>query len=77
MKIGQIVELEDVATGFSPVTGGVQYTDKSGARVFIPTTLLVRLYEGVKWNHERNSSLPWDEYCDSLWWRASNDLATD
>lgn len=66
MKIGQIVELEDVRSGYSPVAGGVEYTDKSGARVFIPMTLLVRLYEGVKWHHERNSSQDWNEYCNSL-----------
>ena len=66
MKIGQIVELEDVRSGYSSVTGGAEYTDKSGARVFVPITLLVRLYEGVKWHHERNSDLDWNDYCDSL-----------
>lgn len=66
MKIGRIVELEDVARGYSPVDGGVEYTDTSGARVFIPMKLLVRLYEGVKWHHERNVDQPWDEFCESL-----------
>lgn len=66
MKIGKIVELEDVGSGWSPVTGGAEYTDKSGARVFIPIALLVRLYEGVKSHHERNSDLDWEDYCDSL-----------
>lgn len=66
MKIGRIVELEDVAQGYSPVDGGVEYTDASGARVFIPVQLLVRLYEGVKWHHERNNTVDWDEFCGSL-----------
>lgn len=66
MKVGQIVELEDVAQGYSPVAGGVEYTDINGARVFIPMKLLVRLYEGVKWHHEKNADQPWDEFCNSL-----------
>ena len=66
MKIGRIVELEDAARGYNPVAGGVEYTDKSGARVFVPMALLVRLYEGVKWDHERACVTPWDEYCHNL-----------
>ena len=69
MKIGSVVELEDVRSGWSPVAGGVEYTDQSGARVFIPLKLLVRLHDGAKWHYEKNnrgSEITWDEYCDSL-----------
>jgi hypothetical protein len=66
MKVGLIVELEDVAQGYTPVAGGVEYVDMSGARVFIPMKLLVRLYEGAKWHHERNSDQPWERYCGHL-----------
>lgn len=66
MKIGQFVELEDVAQGYSPGPEGVEYTDISGARVFIPMKLLVRLYEGAKWHHERNSDQPWETRCGNL-----------
>jgi hypothetical protein len=67
MKIGKIIELEEVASGWSPVYDGVEYTDASGARVFIPESLLVRLYEGVKWDFERkNPDGNWAEHCDRL-----------
>ena len=68
MKIGHIVELEDVSVrGWGPVAEGIEYTDLSGARVFIPERLLIRLYEGMKYCYERNlPELSWDEHCDNL-----------
>lgn len=66
MKIGRIVELEDVGMGWIPVAGGVEYTDVSGARVFIPMALLVRLYEGVKHQHEQACVKPWEDFCKNL-----------
>lgn len=65
MKIGRIVKLED-ALSYAPVAGGVEYTDVSGARVFVPLKLLVRLYEGFKHQHEQACFQSWDEYCKSL-----------
>jgi hypothetical protein len=66
MKVGKIIELEDVLSGWSPVIGGVAYTDKSGARVFIPEKLLVRLYEGLRYHHEQNSDETWSDRCDRM-----------
>jgi len=60
---GQII-LED-ASGFMPVAGGVEYTDASNTRVFIPYSLLIRVYDGVKYHWERNG-IDWEQFCDSL-----------
>jgi hypothetical protein len=64
MKIGKIVELEDAAT-WSPVCKGVEYTDRSGARVFIPESLIVRLYEGLRY-HYKNSDQSWESRCNRI-----------
>ena len=60
----EFIILEDV-TGFSPTQYGVDYTDTSGAKIHIPMTLLVRLYEGTKFDFERKG-VNWDEFCKSL-----------
>lgn len=64
MKVTKLVELEE-AVGYSPESNGVTYTDITGARVFIPMSLLVRLYEGTKEHFERRG-VCWREYTDSL-----------
>lgn len=66
MKIGKIVELEDVGSGWSPEHGGASYTDLSGARIFIPERLIVRLYEGLKWHHNNTHSNSWEMRCDAM-----------
>ena len=68
MKVGKIIDLEDVGSGFSFVFKGVEYTDIDGARVFVPERLLIRLYEGCKYHYEKNNTTDqsWSEYCDSL-----------
>lgn len=60
---GNLIVLED-STGFTPHPHGVEYTDISGARVYVPMKLLVRLYEGTKYNFEKK--FDWDDFCDSL-----------
>ena len=61
---GMII-LED-CKGYSPNTNGVEFTEQpSGVRVFIPYDLLVRLYEGSKFQHEKRGG-DWDSFCDSL-----------
>lgn len=60
---GNMIVLEDSAR-FTPFTHGVEYTDVSGARVYVPMKLLVRLYEGTKYNFEKK--VDWDDFCNSL-----------
>jgi hypothetical protein len=64
MKIGKIVELED-ARSWTPTPEGVEYVDKSGARVFIPNILIVRLYEGLS-GHYKNNGLDWEANCERM-----------
>ena len=55
----------DEVTGYTPTEIGVTYTDTTNTTVFIPITVLVRLYEGVKFNIERND-IDWTKFCDGL-----------
>jgi len=68
MKVGKLIEIEDIGSGWTPVHNGVEYTDLSGARVFIPEKLLIRLYEGCKFVYEKHNqeSQTWEEHCNSL-----------
>lgn len=60
---GKII-LED-AVRFSPTYIGVDYTDESEIRIHIPMKLLVRLYEGSKYQLEKNG-YNWEEFCNTL-----------
>ena len=64
MQNGRVI-LEDAAS-FSPTSIGVDYTDINGNKVHIPIKLLVRLYEGSKFHHERTSDFEWCEFCNGL-----------
>ena len=59
-----VIILED-ATGFTPNGNGTTYTDLSGMKIFIPLELLVRLYEGTKFDFERHG-YDWEKKCDML-----------
>jgi len=59
-----VILLEDVE-GFLLTPFGVSYTDISGARLHIPMKVLVRLYEGAKYDAERKG-VNWKEFCNSL-----------
>ena len=61
---GHCIILED-ATSFSPSAIGVDYTDESGARIHIPMTLLVRLYEGARHAATQKGD-NWDQFCNEL-----------
>lgn len=65
MKIGKIVHLENVVSS-KPVSNGIEYTDTSGARVFIPTEVILRLYEILKFDFERESTISWDEHSNEI-----------
>ena len=65
MKINNgVIYLED-SVGFRPNHYDVGYTDESGNRVVIPMKLLVRLYEGTKYHHEK-IGINWEEFCNKL-----------
>jgi len=56
--------LED-STRYTPTSDGVDYVDTTGMNFHIPMPLLVRLYEGAKYGHEKSGG-NWKEFCDSL-----------
>ena len=60
----RFIILED-AKSFSATAIGVDYTDKSGARIHVPMSLLVRLYEGAKYDATRKG-VDWEKFCDAL-----------
>jgi hypothetical protein len=62
--VDRFIVLED-AKSFSPTASGVDYTDESGARIHVPMSLLVRLYEGAKHDLTRKG-VDWKKFCDSL-----------
>lgn len=62
-QINSIV-LED-STGYSPTVDGVFYTDISGTRIFVPMKVLIRLYEGAKYDIERKG-YDWAAFCASF-----------
>ena len=53
------------SSGYSPTVEGVFYTDISGARIFIPMRVLVRLHDGAKNDLERKG-VDWEQFCTSL-----------
>lgn len=54
--------LEDVIR-FSPMSYGVDFTDESETNFHIPMKALIRLYEGTKFQMEKNG-VNWEEFCD-------------
>jgi len=66
MKTNQnIIELEDANGGMSVQTHGVEYTDETGTRIYVPMKLVVHLYELAKYDLERQG-YNWLEFTDSL-----------
>lgn len=63
--INGVVYLED-SVGFSPDIHGVKYKDTNGNNIYVPIKLLIRLYEGHKYNYEKKLCGVWEEYCDNL-----------
>ena len=59
-----VIVLED-SKSFSPAADGVYYNDLSGMRVFVPYSLLVRLYEGARFGMRRKG-INWEDFCDEL-----------
>lgn len=53
------------AKSFSPTAIGVNYTDTSGAKFHIPIKLLVRLYEGAKYDATQKG-VNWEQFCAEL-----------
>lgn len=56
--------LEDVVR-FSPMSYGVDFTDESETNFHIPMRALIRLYEGTKFQMEKNG-VDWDLFCHDL-----------
>lgn len=59
-----VIHLDEVR-GYKPAQDGVFYTDKTGSQIFIPMAVLVRLYEGVQFDFERNGG-DWKKFCNNL-----------
>ena len=65
MKIHNGKFILDDATRFSPETDGVRYVDTTETTVIIPYPLLVRLYEGARFDFERKGG-NWEDFCNGL-----------
>jgi len=56
--------LEDCAS-YSPTSEGVDYTDITGTRIFIPMKLLIRLSDGTREYLERRG-INWETFCEDI-----------
>lgn len=59
------LDLDGNLTGFSP-NGNLVSCTIDGTKVLIPLHIIVRLYEGSKWHHEKNSNISWEDFLDDL-----------
>lgn len=69
---GNLIILED-AKSFYPIATGIDYTDISGAKFHIPMKLLIRLYEGAKYDATQKN-VNWDQFCAELFQEKNGEL---